>query len=130
MIIPPATIREKSFRPTPRLQRPTLAEYLAAITSRQPSIIPLSAKKEPIRLVFKKPEPEAKLMAEVVGDRAVGEVLDATTDHAWLVVLGHFAQALGVVRELLKVPLAQRQGPDKMFPQTKLLEFLVGILGG
>lgn len=130
MIIPPATIRVKSYSPTPRLQRPTLAEFLAAITFRQPSLIPLSAKKEPLRLVFKKPEPEAKLMAEIVGDRAVGEAIDATTDHAWLVVLGHFAQALGVVRELLKVPVAQRQSPDKVVPQTKLIEFLVGILGG
>lgn len=123
MIIPPATTRVKSFSPT-------LADFLAAISSRQPAVIPLSAKQEPIRLVFKEPKPEAKLMAEVVGDRAVGEALDASTDHAWLVVLGHFAQALGVVKELLKVPLAQRQGPDEVAPQTKLIEFLVGILGG
>jgi hypothetical protein len=88
------------------------------------------AKQEPIRLVFKEPEPEAKLMAEMVGDREVGEAIDATTDHAWLVVLGHFAQALGVVQGLSGVPLAQRQGPDEVAPQTKLIEFLVGILGG
>jgi hypothetical protein len=123
MIIPPATIKVKRFSPT-------LSEFLTAISSRGPSVIPLSAKQEPIRLVFKGTEPEAEMIAEVVGGREVGEVLDATTDHAWLVVLGHFAQALGVVRELLKVPLAQRQGPDEVAPQTKLLEFLVGILGG
>jgi prefoldin subunit 5 len=123
MIIPPATIKVKRFSPT-------LAEFLTAISSRGPSVIPLSAKQEPIRLVFKGTEPEAEMIAEVVGGREVGEALDATTDHAWLVVLGHFAQALGVVRELLKVPLAQRQGPDEVAPQTKLLEFLVGILGG
>lgn len=123
MIIPPATIKVKPFSFT-------LAEFLTTISSQRPSVIPQSAKQEPIRLVFKEPEPEAKLMAEVVGDREVREAIDATTDHAWLVVLGHFAQALGVVSELLKVPLAQRQGPDEVVPQTKLLEFLVGILGG
>lgn len=123
MIIPPATTRVKRFSPT-------LADFLTAISSRQPSVMPLSAKKEAIHLVFKAPEPEAKLMAEVVGEREVGEAIDATTDHAWLVVLGHFAQALGVVSELVKVPLAQRQGPDEVAPQTKLIEFLVGILGG
>ncbi|MBI1877284.1 MAG: hypothetical protein HYR94_03465 [Chloroflexi bacterium] len=123
MIIPPATTGVKSFSPT-------LADFLAAISSRRPAVMPLSAKKETIRLVFKEPEPEAKLIAEVVGEREVGETIDATTDHAWLVVPGHFAQALGVVRGLVKVPLAQRQGPDEVAPQTKLIEFLGGILGG
>jgi hypothetical protein len=123
MIIPPATTHVKSFSPT-------LTDFLAAISSRQPAVIPLSAKQEPIRLVFKEPEPEAKLMAEIVGEREVGEAIDATTDHAWLVVLGHFAQALGVVQGLSGVPLAQRQGPDEVAPQTRLIEFLVGILGG
>jgi hypothetical protein len=123
MIIPPPTTQVKRFSPT-------LADFLTAIWSGGPSVMPLSAKKEPIRLVWKEPEPEAQVMAEIVGNREVDEVLDASTDHAWLVVLGHFAQALGVVRELLKVPLAQRQGPDEVAPQTKLIEFLVGILGG
>jgi len=47
-----------------------------------------------------------------VGDRALGEALDATTEQAWLVVLGHFAQALGLVAELAGVPLGQRQGAN------------------
>jgi len=76
-----------------------------------------------------KPNPEAVLMAEWVGEREVDEALDATTDHAWLVVMGHFAQALGLVAELEKVWLEQRQGANGP-PQMKLIEFLVGILGG
>jgi hypothetical protein len=123
MIIPPATTSVKRFSPT-------WEEFLAEVRSRQPSIIPLTAKTDTIRLVFKEPEPEASVIASLVGDREVGEAIDATTDHAWLVVLGHFAQAMGVVSELVKVPLAQRQGPDEVAPQTKLIEFLVGILGG
>lgn len=81
-----------------------------------------------IKLVIKRPE--VRLITELVGERTVGEAIDATTDHAWLVVLGHFAQTLGVVRELSQVHLKQRQGTDELPPQTKLIEFLVGILGG
>ncbi len=123
MIIPPATTNVKPFSLT-------LADFLTAISSRQPSVMPMAAKEKAIRLVFKEPDPEARLIAEWVGEREVGEAIDATTDHAWLVVLGHFAQALGVVSGLVKVPLAQRQGPNEVVPQTKLIEFLVGILGG
>jgi hypothetical protein len=85
---------------------------------------------EEIRLVVKRPEPEASLIAELVGEREVADVIDATSDHAWLVVLGHFAQVLGVVSGLSQVPLKQRQGAEELPPQTKLIEFLVGILGG
>jgi len=123
MIIPLATTSVKPFSPT-------WEEFLAEMGSRQPSIISLAAPKEAIRLVFKEPEPEAELIATLVGEREVGEAIDATTDQAWLVVLGHFAQALEVVKGLSGVPLAQRQGPDEVAPQTKLIEFLVGILGG
>ena len=123
MIIPPVTTHVKPFSPT-------WEEFLAEMGSRPPSIISRAAPQGSVRLVFKEPEPKAKLIAEVVGKREVGEVIDATTDHAWLVVLGHFAQAMGVVRGLSEVPLAQRQGPDEVAPQIKLVEFLVGILGG
>jgi hypothetical protein len=71
----------------------------------------------------------AERMAALVGEHSVAEELDATTDHAWLVVLGQFAQALGLVQDLEGVPLDQKQGP-KCPPQTKLIELLVGILGG
>lgn len=75
------------------------------------------------------PRAEAVQIANLVGEQAVGEVIEATTDHAWLVVLGHFAQALGLVAELAEVPLDQKQGANGP-PQMKLIEFLVGILGG
>jgi hypothetical protein len=76
-----------------------------------------------------KPSSEALRIAELVGEQDIGEEIDATTDHAWLVVLGYFAQALGLVAELAKVPIEQRKGTDHT-PQKKLIEFLIGILGG
>ncbi len=71
----------------------------------------------------------AERIATLVGERSVGEEVDATTDHAWLVVLGQFAQALGLIQDLESVPIDQKQSP-KCPPQTKLIELLVGILGG
>jgi hypothetical protein len=73
--------------------------------------------------------PEARRIAELVGDQIVGDEIDAMTDHAWLIVLGYFAQALGLVTGLEAVPVKQRKGSE-CGPQTKLIEFLVGILGG
>jgi len=73
--------------------------------------------------------PEVRRLAELIGDLVIGDEIDATTGHAWLVVLGHFAQALGLVAGLEAAPLGQRKGPE-CEPQTKVIEFLVGILGG
>jgi hypothetical protein len=50
------------------------------------------------------------------------------TDHALLVLLGHFAHQLGLVARLEAVPLAQKQVTHA--PQTKLIQFLVAILAG
>lgn len=50
------------------------------------------------------------------------------TDHALLVLLGVYAQDLGVIDQLAQVPLAQRTHAHA--PQDKLIQFLVGILGG
>jgi hypothetical protein len=83
----------------------------------------------PPRNTFGESSPQARRLAELIGDLAIGDEIDATTGHAWLVVLGYFAQALGLVTGLEAVPLGQRKGPD-CGPQTKLVEFLVGILGG
>ena len=80
-------------------------------------------------LTFSAPSAEARWVAELVGDLVVGEEIDATTDHAWLVVMGYLAQALGLITKLAGVPIPQRKGP-KCGPQTKIIEFLVGILGG
>ena len=72
---------------------------------------------------------QAEQIAIMMGERTLGDELDATTDHAWLVVMGQLAQALGLVKELEAVPIDQKQNP-KCPPQTKLIELLVGILGG
>jgi hypothetical protein len=84
---------------------------------------------EKMKMIFPEPRAEALWIAELMGDCVVGEEIDATTDHAWLVVMGHLAQALGLIEELARVPIKQRKGPD-CGSQTKIIEFLVGILGG
>lgn len=55
--------------------------------------------------------------------------IDATTNHAWLVVLGLFAQSLELISQLEEASLDQQMGRNGK-PQSKLIEFLVGILGG
>lgn len=82
-----------------------------------------------LKMTFSEPSAEARRIAELVGDLVVGEEIDATTDHAWLVVMGYLGQALGLTRGLEGVPIAQRKGPE-CGPQTKLIELLLGILGG
>jgi len=93
-------------------------------------IIPIESPVETgIKWMLPKSDLEARRIAGLVAEGEVGEMIDATTDHAMLVVLGHFAQALAVVEKLAQVPLGQRQGANGP-PQMKLIEFLVGILGG
>jgi hypothetical protein len=74
------------------------------------------------------PHYEAERMAALVGEREVGEALDATTDHAWLVLLGEYAQQLGLLDRLASVPIEQRT--REYTPQTKLIQSLVGVLAG
>jgi hypothetical protein len=50
------------------------------------------------------------------------------TDHALLVLLGQFAQHLGLLDLLAAVPIAQKTVEHR--PQTKLIQFLIGILAG
>ncbi len=50
------------------------------------------------------------------------------TQHAFLVAWGWFAEQIGLIKALQAVPLRQKQYTHK--PQTKVLEFLVAILGG
>ena len=50
------------------------------------------------------------------------------TNHAMLVVWGHFAQRIGLVKALEAISIPQRKRDHA--PQTKLIEFLVAILGG
>lgn len=50
------------------------------------------------------------------------------THHALLVVWGQYARATGLVKAIENVPLAQKTVAHR--PQTKVIEFLVAILGG
>ena len=79
-----------------------------------------------VKIAYRTP---VEQIAGFVGERIAGDEMDVTTDHAWLVVMGQFAQVLGLVKDLEAVPIEQKQGP-KCTPQTKLIEFLIGILGG
>ncbi len=124
--------------PPPRAKRqpigPVLAELLTdeRFSERQVLVPNLPPGEEVYQIKWPwqvEPSAEAIQIAELVGEQAVGEVIEATTDHAWLVVLGHFAQALDLVAELAEVPLNQKQGANGP-PQMKVIEFLVGILGG
>ena len=54
--------------------------------------------------------------------------VDVTTDHAGLVLLGQYAQHLGLIERLQAVPLTQRTRTHT--PQAKLIQFFVGILAG
>jgi hypothetical protein len=123
MIIPPSTINQQPFGFISNKQ--STDEYF-----QKPIIISFKSPEEiEIKWMLPKADPEARRIAALVAEREVGEMIDATTDHAMLVVLGHFAQALALVEELGQVPLGQRQGANGP-PQMKLIEFLVGILGG
>jgi hypothetical protein len=119
MVLPPAGVK------LPRIEL-NLDRFLAELPA-QKAMMPI---KPSDKIEIKWPKPKAVRIAELVGEQEIEEELDATTDHAWLVVLGHFAQALNLVTGLAEVPLEQRKGPDETVPQTKLIEFLVGILGG
>lgn len=106
-------------------------EWLAeCFGNRPPRIIEMTPVTEIPEIKVKRSlYPTATTITELVGEREVGEAIDATTDHAWLVVLGLFAQTLGLIAKLEEVHLDQRQGSNGP-PQMKLIEFLVGILGG
>lgn len=101
------------------------AKWLKPVRPIRPKPVPLTE----IRLTYKRPLSEAEEIKALVRDQTVAEAIEATTDHAWLVVLGHFAQALGLTAQLAGVALPQRQGKNGP-AQAKLIEFLVGILGG
>lgn len=71
------------------------------------------------------PAPLAALAPTTPTDAAAATLL---TDHALLVLLGKFAQHLGLLRLLSTVPIPQKTRDHR--PQTKLIQFLVGILAG
>ena len=50
------------------------------------------------------------------------------TEHALIVLLGQYAQYLGLIQALMAVPYQQKT--DIHRPQAKILEFLEAILAG
>lgn len=122
MIIPPSTSQRGVLDPWDGFLKDATSGILV-------QMVPLRSRCDQVPVMLVKPDPEVHRLAELVGDREIGETLDATTEHAWLVVLGHLAQALGLVTSLEGVPIGQRKG-SKHTPQSKVIEFLVGILGG
>ena len=74
------------------------------------------------------PRYEAEQVLALLGERDWREELDATTDHALLVLLGQYARHLGLIEQLEAVPLDQRTRDHT--PQTKLIQLLVGVLAG
>ena len=123
MIIPSRTKRQTSGMPDNILE-----EALAVIPLRVIPVVP-QGDVQGVGMAPGELSPEVRRITRLIGDRVVGEAIDATTDHAWLIVMGYFAQALGLVAGLEAVPIGQRKGPESG-PQTKLIEFLVGILSG
>lgn len=122
MIIPPATSQRRFLDSWDGFLEEATHEIAV-------QIVPVHRNVDQVPIMWVKPDAEARRLVELVGNQEIGETLDATTEHAWLVVLGHLAQGWGLVAGLESVPLEQRQGP-KHTPQSKVIEFLVGILGG
>lgn len=56
------------------------------------------------------------------------EIQVQDTQHAFLVAWGWFAEHIGLIQALRNVPLRQKKYTHT--PQTKVLEFLVAVLGG
>ena len=54
--------------------------------------------------------------------------LSANTQHGMLVAFGEFLEQHGLIDRLMKVPIPQRT--RTFAPQTKLVEFLTGIMSG
>ena len=132
MFMPPQVNPRTGQLETDIPRRSIFGEIIAKTLATMPlPIMPLMPPGDNGKLKMPCPEPSAedRWIAELVGDRVVGEEIDATTDHAWLVVMGNLGQALGLIAGLEGVPIQQRQGP-KSGPQTKIIELLVGILGG
>lgn len=74
------------------------------------------------------PSPPRLALPPAADLTALAQADQPVTDHALLVLLGRFAQHLGLVRLLEAVPLNQKTVTHS--PQTKLIEFLLAVLAG
>ncbi len=132
MFIPPQvnprTGQLKTDRPRSNVFGKLVADALATMPLSIAPLVP-SGDDGKLKMMLHEPSAEARRIAELVSGLVIGEEIDATTDHAWLVVLGYFAQALGLIAGLEEVPIQQRKGPE-CGPQTKIIELMAGILGG
>ncbi len=73
------------------------------------------------------PEPPTPAaVAQPLGALAAAD--EPVTDHALLVLLGQFAQHLGLLQLLEAIPIAQKE--VRHSPQSKLVEFLLAVLAG
>ena len=97
--------RQRIFPSLKELMTKVLAAMPLRINLRQPEGDKHTFKRTPCT-----PSSEALHITKLVEGQDIGDEIDATTDHAWLVVLGYFAQALELVSELVKVPIQQRKG--------------------
>lgn len=105
MMIAPVTRELKSVKPS-------VAAYEAKPLQPVRPIIPKPVPLTEIKLRYQRPARETEVSKALIRDQPVAEAIEATTDHAWLVVLGHFAQALGLTAQLAGVALPQRQGKN------------------
>jgi hypothetical protein len=124
----PGTKQLETDTPRRKIFEEIMANTLATMPLSLTPLMP-SGTNGKLKMTLPEPSTEARRIAELVGDLVVGEAIDATTDHAWLVVMGYLAQSLGLIAGLEAVPIEQRKGPN-CGPQTKIIELLVGILGG
>ena len=59
---------------------------------------------------------------------ASSDWLQANTSHGMLVAFGEFLSQYGLIEQMMQVPIGQKTG--KFAPQTKLVEFMAGIMSG
>ncbi len=89
MIIAPIT---RELKPIKRRVAVHETKPLKSVRPIMPQPVPLTE----IKLTYQRPARETEMIKALIRDQPVAEAIEALTDHAWLVVLGHFAQAQGL----------------------------------
>ncbi len=59
---------------------------------------------------------------------AASDWSQVNTSHGMLVAFGEFLNQYGLINQMMQVPIGQKT--RKFSPQTKLVEFLAGIMSG
>ena len=110
----------------------SLAEITDEVLKTPPRLWPSPLEPLPgagkLRIPAERPLNLADRVAAAVEGIDLSTERDMITDHALLVVWGLYAQHLGLLEKLDGVPVAQQSREHT--PQTKIIEFLVGILAG